>query len=140
MKLLAILVFMIPFALEGQTVASYKQAMENFKKFYNAGHGDRINAMFEDDKSNFKKTRPSWTNAKAAEMLATYGRLESFKFIGVDTVDPNKVYVFQTVFKKKGAKTTSFGLNKNNQLSTFRFDATSDEITRLLQQARVGNK
>lgn len=133
MKFLAILLLMMPLVSMGQTVKSYEQAMEKFKKFYNTGQGDKINAMFEDDQSHFKLTHPLWTNASAAETLNKYGKLESFKFVGVDKVDPNKVYVFQTVFSKKGELTTSLTLNKNNELGTFRFNATSDEITRLLK-------
>ena len=135
MKFLAILLLMMPFVSMGQTVKSYEQAMEKFKKFYNAGQGNKINDMFEDDQSHFKLTHPLWTNAKAAERLNEYGKLESFKFVGVDKTDPNKVYVFQTVFSKKGKQTTSLTLNKNNEIGTFRFDATSDEITRLLKNA-----
>ncbi|MES2330516.1 MAG: hypothetical protein V4539_13015 [Bacteroidota bacterium] len=135
MKFLAILLLIMPFVLMGQTVKSYEQAMEKFKKFYNTGQGDKINAMFADDQSHFKLTHPLWTNARAAERLSEYGKLTSFKFVGVDTVDPNRVYVFQTVFSKKGELTTSLTLHKNNEIGTFRFDATSDEITRLLKKA-----
>ena len=140
MRILAVLMFLLPLAAIGQTVKSYEQAMKKIQKFYNTKQGERINAMFEDDNSHYRSARPLWTNAKAAELLKEYGRLESFKFVGIDTTDPNKVYIFRTVFSKKGAKTTSFTLNKNNQLGTFRFDTTSDEITRLLQNAQTAGR
>ena len=135
MKFLVILMFMTPFALEGQTMKSYQQAMEKFKKFYNAGKGDSINAMFGHEWDEFKSKKPVWTNDRSAGFLNEYGTLQSFKFIGIDTSDPNKVYVFQTVFSKKGVNATSLTLDKNNQLGTFRLITTSDEITHLLKNA-----
>ena len=136
MKFLVILMFMMPFKLAGQTVKSYQQSMEKFKKFYNAGKGDSINAMFGPIRDEFKSMRTLWTNNKAAEFLNEYGTMQSFKFIGIDSTDPNKVYVFKTVFSKKGAKATSLTLDKNNHLGTFRFVTTSDEISRLLMNSQ----
>jgi len=133
MKLLAIVVFLMPLAVAGQTVNSYQQAMEKFKKFYNAGQGDSINAMFGHEWDQMKSTRPLWTNAKAAELLKEAGSLKSFKFIGIDTLDPNRVYVFKTFFSKKGTKTTSLTLDKDNNLGTFRFMTSSEGITQLLK-------
>src|SRR5882724_8519095 len=135
MKLLAIVVFLMPLAVAGQTVNSYQQAMEKFKKFYNAGQGDSINAMFGQEWDETKLTKALWTNAKSAEILKEFGSLKSFKFIGVDTLDPNRVYVFKTFFSKKGAKTTSLTLDKENSLGTFRFITTSDGITQLLRNS-----
>jgi len=135
MKLLAILVLLMPLALAGQTANSYQQAMEKFKKFYNAGQGDSINAMFGHEWDETKSTTAVWTNAKSAELLKEFGSLKSFKFVGVDTLDPNKVYVFKTFFSKKGAKTTSLTLDKDNSLSTFRFITTSEGITQLLRNS-----
>ena len=133
MKFLAILVLLMPLALLGQTPKSHSQAMEKFKKFYNAGQGDSINAMFGHEWDQMKATKPLWTNAKVAELLQEYGSLKSFEFVGVDTLDPNKVYVFKTFFSKVGAKTTSLTLDKDNSLSTFRFITTSEGITQLLR-------
>ena len=135
MKLLAILVLLMPLALAGQTANSYQQAMEKFKKFYNAGQGDSINAMFGHEWDQTKSTTAVWTNAKSAELLKEFGNLKSFKFVGVDTLDPNRVYVFKTFFSKKGAKTTSLTLDKDNSLSTFRFITTSEGITQLLRNS-----
>ena len=125
----------MPLALAGQTANSYQQAMEKFKKFYNAGQGDSINAMFGHEGDETKSTTAVWTNAKSAELLKESGSLKSFKFIGVDTLDPNKVYVFKTFFSKKGAKTTSLTLDKDNSLSTIRFITTSEGITQLLRNS-----
>ena len=48
-----------------------------------------------------KSMKPLWTNAKAAELKKEVGRLRSFKFTGVDTLDPNRVYVFKTFFSRQ---------------------------------------
>jgi len=135
MKLLVMLAFLIPLAVAGQTTNSYQQAMEKFKNFYNTGQGDSINAMFGHEWDEMKLTKALWTNAGAAEYLKEYGTLKSFKFVGVDTLDPNRVYVFKTFFSKKGAKTTSLTLDKDNSLSTFRFITTSEGIMQLLKNA-----
>jgi hypothetical protein len=133
MKLLAILAFLMPLAMTGQTANSYQQAMEKFQKFYNAGQGDSINSMYGHEWDEMKLTRALWTNAKAAELLTEYGKLKSFKFVGVDKSDPNEVHVFQTVFSKKGKSLTSLKLDSDNSLSTFRFITIPDENTRLLK-------
>ena len=71
---------------------------------------------------------------KHALRLKEFGTLKSFKFIGIDTTDPNKVWVFKTLFSKGGVKTTSLTLDKNNRLDTFRFITESDGITELLKK------
>ena len=135
MKYLSILTFLLPFAVAGQTTTDYEHAMEKFQKFYNAGLGDSINAMFKHDQS---ETRPLWTNASNASRLQEIGTLKSFKFIGIDNLDPDKVYVFETYFSKAGTKTTSLTLNKDFSLGTFRFMTRSEGITALQKNYKRG--
>jgi len=130
MKFIAFFFFLIPIALAAQTKSDYAHSMARFQRFYNAGQGDSICAMFE---------RPTdaaflWGNEKAASALDEFGALRSFKFIGIDTLDPDKVYVFKTLFAKAGTKTTSLTLTSNNNLSTFRFITSSEGITQLLKK------
>jgi len=54
----------MPLAVAGQTVNSYQQAMEKFKKFYNAGQGDSINAMFGHEWDETKLTKHSGRTPK----------------------------------------------------------------------------
>lgn len=133
MKLLIILMFLMPFAVDGQISDPYQQTMEKFKRFYNAAQGDSINAMYGQDWAEMKLTKALWTNAKVSELLKEYGKLKSFKFVGVDKEDSNRVHVFQTVFSKKRDNVTSLTLDSENKLSTFRFSTSSNEITRLLK-------
>ncbi|MBL7723871.1 MAG: hypothetical protein JNK27_06965 [Chitinophagaceae bacterium] len=134
MKFIALVIFLLPLAVAGQSKTDYENAMTKFQKFYNAGLGDSINAMFGYSPDDFKPTKPLWTNEGNASALKEFGTLKSFKYIGIDKSDTYDVYVFVTIFSKAGAKTTSLTLNKNYSLGTFRFITTSDGINDLLKK------
>jgi hypothetical protein len=134
MKSFALLAFLLPFTVAAQSKTDYEKAMAKFQKFYNAAQGDSINALFGQGWDEMKKTNPLWTNAKAAEYLKEYGKLKSFRFVGVDKADPNKVHVFQTVFAKAGTRTSSLTLDEDNASGTFRFITTSESINELLRR------
>lgn len=134
MKVFAFLLFLLPVAAVAQTNKNIENAMTKFKRFYNAGQGDSINAMFGHNWDKAKTFKPLWTNEDSQTTLQQYGTLQSFTFIGIDKSDPQKVYVFKTVFTKGGEKTTSLTLDKNNDLATFRFITTSGGISRLLKK------
>jgi hypothetical protein len=134
MKFFALLVVLLPFAVAAQSKTDYENAMAKFQKFFNAAQGDSINAMFGHGWDEMKLTKALWTNDNAAEYLKEYGKLKSFRYVGVDQKDANKVHVFQTVFTKAGIKTTSLALDKDNLLDTFRFITTSESINELLRK------
>jgi hypothetical protein len=131
MKFVVLLVFLLPLVAASQSKTDYENVMAKFQKFYNTGQGDSINAMFGHSWDEMKLTKALWTNAKASEYLKEYGKLKSFKFIGIDESDPNKVYVFETVFSKAGTKTTSLTLDEEHSLGTFRFITSSESISAL---------
>ncbi|MFN8251923.1 MAG: hypothetical protein U0V75_08560 [Ferruginibacter sp.] len=135
MKAIPILLFLLPLFTLGQSRSNQATAnMKLFQQYYNAGQGDSINAMFGYHWDEAKKFKPIWTKKDAAEMLEKFGKLESFRFIGIDQTDPQKVYVFQTIFSRGGEKTTSMTLDEANALSTFRFITESRGITKLLHK------
>ena len=136
MKIFALVIFLLPLAVVGQSKTDYENAMAKFQKFYNAGLGDSINAMFGYRPDDFKPTKPLWTNEANASALEEFGTLKSFKYIGIDKSDTYDVYVFETIFNKVGAKTTSLTLNKNYSLGTFRFITTSEGINELLRKSK----
>lgn len=136
MKRLLFLTFMLPLAVMAQTDSYHESAMKKFQQFYNAGQGDSINAMFGHSWDQAKTIKPLWTNEDVAKMQEEYGTLESFKFIGIDKKDPQKVRVFLTVFSKAGQKTTSCTLDKAHAFSTFRFMTTSNGISKLVRKAK----
>jgi hypothetical protein len=134
MKLLAFLTLFMPTVISAQTPAPYQHTMEKFKQFYNAGQADSINAMFGHEWDEMKLSGPLWTNAQMSELLTEYGKLESFKFLGIITSDNQEIHIYQTSFSKKHDNATGFTLDSGKKLATFRFDTSSDEITRQLKQ------
>jgi hypothetical protein len=136
MKFFALMIFLLPIAVAGQSKTDYENAMAKFQKFYNAGQGDSINAMFGHRPDEIKSSRPLWTNDENISLLEEFGTLQSYRFIGIDKSDPNKVYVFETIFSKAGAKTTSLTLYKDYSVGTFRFITTSESITDLLRKSK----
>jgi len=136
MKFFALVIFLLPIAVAGQSKTDYENAMAKFQKFYNTGQGDSINAMFGHIPDDMKSS-PLWTNDANAVRLKEFGTLKSFKFIGIDKSDPNKVYVFETIFSKAGAKTTSLTLYKDYSVGTFRLITTSESINELLRKSKT---
>lgn len=129
MRIIILLAFLLPVAVAGQTTNDYQQAMKKFRHFYNRQQGDSITAMFG-------HSTTMWTNDQVAGLVREFGTLQSFRFIGIDNTDPEKVYVFETVFSKKGRKTTSLTLGKDYSLGTFRFITTSEGITALARKSK----
>lgn len=134
MKLLTLLVFMLPITLFSQSVNDYEHAMAKFQKYYNEGLGDSLNAMFGYEPNEPKPPTSIWTNQINASALVEYGKLKSFKFIGVDKSDTYDVYVFITNFSKAGQQTTSLTLHKDKSLGTFRFITSSPGIDDLVKK------
>jgi hypothetical protein len=110
--------------------------MLKFQKFYNTAQGDSINAMFGHLPDDMKSSRPLWTNYQTEARLKEFGILKSFKFIGIDNSDPNKVYVFKTIFNKAGTKATSLTLFNDLSVGTFRFITTSESIDNLIRKSK----
>lgn len=137
MKTLAFLAFLLPITVVAQTETDYLQVMAKFQRLYNAGQGDSIHLMFNRAYQSSVANKPMWTNESNANLLQEFGTLKSFSFLGVDETDLDKVRVFQTVFSKAGAKTTSLTLYENRRLGTFRFITTSDGIDDLLKKQKT---
>lgn len=137
MKTLAVLAFLLPITVVAQTKTDYQHAMAKFQRFYNAGQGDSIHAMFKPAVQVTTASRPLWTSESNAAALKQFGTLKSFTFLGIDKTDPSNVYVFQTFFSKAGAKTTSLTLDENFRLGTFRFMTTSEGIDDLLKKRKA---
>lgn len=136
MKTLTLLAFLLPITVFAQTETDYQKAMTKFQQYYNAGQGDSIHAMFQRAHQADNDIAPLWTKESNASLLKEFGTLKSFSFLGIDETDPNKVYVFQTMFSKAGARTTSLTLEENFRLGTFRFITTSAGIDELLKKQK----
>jgi hypothetical protein len=127
MKIYWVLFLFIALASKAQSVKDYESAMKKFQKLYNAGKGDSINAMFWRNPEVHMDDRPLWNDIDIKSWIKEYGFLKSFKFLGVDTTDPENVYVFETKFSKKGTNMTSLTLIGKKQLGTFRFITIPDD-------------
>jgi len=134
MKFFAIVSFLLPMAVAGQSKTDYENIMAKFQNFYNSGKGDSINAMFAHRQNDIKSSRALWTNDGIVSLLEEFGILKSFKYIGIDNSDSNKVHVFETIFSKAGAKTTSLTLYNDYSIGTLRFITTSESINELLRK------
>lgn len=135
MKLLIFPLLLLSLSAMAQPNSPHDAALARFRQFYNAGQGDSINTLFSHNWDQAMTIKPLWTKEDVTKALEEFGTLQSFKFIGIDETDPQKVHVYQTVFSKAGAKTTSCTLDKEYALSTFRFITTSDGISKLVRKA-----
>ena len=133
MKYLVLLFCMSSLVVSAQTKRDYMDAMSRYVTFYNNDQMDSICAMFPKRQSG--KFDCFWAQVQSSRRsLDEYGRITSYKYIGLDTSDLEPVRVFRVVFAKKGVKATSFTLHDDLKFGTFRFDTSSDEIERMLNR------
>jgi hypothetical protein len=136
MKHLLIILLFLPIAGFAQKQADYEQAMSRFVKFYNNNQGDSIKNMWP-PKERGDWMDKMWSKERIESNQKEYGKILSYKYIGIDTEDPNPgLAVFKTQFSVVGWKTTSMTLEKGHYLSTFRFITSSDGIKKLLEQQK----
>jgi len=133
---IVLLLLLLPAMSFAQTKADYEHAAARFKKFYNAGQADSIANMWpESDRKN-----TMWSAPLIADLHKQYGIMISYSWLGKDPEDPNDIAVFKTEFTKAMHKTTSFSLDKNNKLGTFRFITRSSSIDKMLADENTGKK
>ena len=117
-----------------QTKSDYEHALGRFINFYNNKQTDSIVNMWPENER--KDLRRMWTVENMEAELKKYGKITSYKYIGMDNLDPNKVAVFKTEFSVAGSKTTSLNLDKDNYLGTFRLITSSEGIDKLLKETK----
>ena len=105
--------------------------MSQFIRCYNASQDDSVYNLFSD---TTKKYISPERNARTMKSFRdNCGKVLSYKYLGVDSLDPNFVTVFKTKWSIVGDKTTSFTLDKKNKFDTWRFITSSDGIDNLLK-------
>ena len=135
--LLAILIF-LPVTTIAQSQADFEKVMGNFVRFYNQDQTDSICSLFPTEVNG--KARECfwrWAAEKRPDSLSSlkkYGRITSYKYLGVDVTDAEPVHVFEIMFSKAGKKAHSFTLDKAHKYGTFRFITSSDEIEKMLRK------
>lgn len=135
MRTFVFLLLLLPFTVIGQSKNDYQKAMARFQRFYNAGQADSIYVMFKPAYRAATSRDAFWTSEQNSMALKEFGTLESFDFLGVDSID--HVYVFKTLFSKADAKTTGLTLDDDLSLITFRFITTSEEIDNMLKMQKT---
>lgn len=131
MKLSVFAIFLLPLTAAAQSNREYNKTMATFQKFYNAGQGDSINTLFNYSLEKMKAIGAVWTKEKTAGLITELGTMKSFRYIGVDTSDPEKVHVYETFFSKAGKKMTSLTLHENRRIGTFRLITIPDDMNAL---------
>ena len=129
MKYILVICLLVPLLSFAQKKADYEHVMARFARYYNNIQADSINLLDMEGKS-------FWSNKDIKYGQEKYGTILSYKYLGIDTTDPNKVRVFKIKFSKKGPSAISFTLNKTNHTETFRFVTSSDEIERMLKASK----
>ncbi len=134
MRYIVILFITLPLISLGQAPKDYTNVMARFVNYYNEVSADRICSLFPVKKAEvgncfWKSLKPSGEKS----VYDVYGRIENYKYLGVDTTDPEKVAVFKVLFANKGEKAVSFNL-KNQKFGTFRFDTSSGLIEEMLKK------
>lgn len=129
MKKLLLVFLFAPIVAFCQSQKDYERTFARFVKFYNEKQADSIAHMWlgEDGSESM------WNSELVAELHNNYGKLQSYSYLGIDKEDPNPgLAVFKTKFSKAGWKTTSFTIESDGSLGTFRFITSSDGIDKLL--------
>jgi len=126
--LLVLLLF--PFAAFAQSKADCDKAFGEFVKCYNKEDWDGICRVIAPSPNG----RCLWKDA--GDAVKEYGKIIKYQYLGVDTIDPEKVTVYKVTFADKKVKAVSFNfyIEENKRyFGTFRFTTESDEILRMLQ-------
>lgn len=129
--MLSLCLSFIAIAAFSQSKADYEHTMNKFMKFYNHNQADSIRNMFSDSYAKLKDRLMPMD--LLLELKKKYGKMESYKYIGVTPEDT--VTIFKTVFTKH-KQATGILLNKENKMETFRFETTSEEIDSLLKAVK----
>ncbi len=129
MKYLLLIICFYPFVTFSQTKEDYQKVMDRFVTFYNNDQTDSICTIFPGRDCFWAKVNPQLDTKK------DYGKIVSYKYLGVVKNDPEHVTVFKIVSEKKGIKALSFNLHKG-KFGTFRFSTSDDEIKEMLKKAK----
>lgn len=133
MKYLLLAILLLPLAALAQTEKDYEQALKRFISFYNNRQGDSIERMWPPEDNYGDAMNAMWGRDAMDRLHTNYGKIESYKYLGIDKEDPNAgLAVFKTKFSIAGWKTTSLTLEQKKYLGTFRLITSSPGIDKLL--------
>jgi hypothetical protein len=136
MRYAMLLLIALPLISFSQTKTDYDNYMARFVRYYNKGLTDSICTLFPVEAGRNEPCFWKWAESSHdTSSYDDYGKIASYKYLGVDKTDPDNVTVFRVVFANKGVKAISFNL-ENKKFATFRFDTSSDEIEGMLKKTK----
>lgn len=134
---LAVLLFLLPSAVFGQSKADYDHVMSRFVNFFNHDQSDSLCMMYRENKNRKADDHNCmWNPDQLKSFLNYYGELKSFKYMGTepgDHVTLIKIEFNKTVDGRSGYA-IGMTLDKQNNIDIFRFFTTSPYIDSLLRK------
>lgn len=114
----------------GQARGDFDKAMKTFTSNYNNQNDDAINASFSHTWDSFvaEFNKKMWPNGRAADFVKDYGKIRSFKYMGV-TADGVTHY---KLVCDKSTHAFGFTLDQEGKFGTFRFKTYSPEINEMM--------
>ncbi len=115
-----------------QSRSDYDFAMNKFVKAYNAMDTINIVKMWPPEKrAGIAKL---FSGKQLAEDQERFGKILSYKYVGIDSAGTSKATVFKTAFSVAGTRASSFTLNQKNLFSSFNLIDMSPQITKMLKK------
>ncbi len=119
---LSVFFLLLPCFASAQSTADFDAAMGKFVKAYNAKDSSAIGKLWPAERR--KQMERVYSAKQVTELQGKYGKINSCKFVGIDTSEGNKVAVFKSVFSKAGVQATVITLNPENYLTSIRLTIT----------------
>jgi hypothetical protein len=133
MKYLLLILCFVPLLVLAQGRRDYENTVAKFMRYYNKNEVKKICGMFEPE---YRKSSCDMWNQAMPLVKKDYGKMLSYKYLGVDTTDPEQVRVFKVWYTKDTCAMSLTLSGDKKYLGTFRFKTSSDEIERMLKKVK----
>lgn len=117
MKRLLLLAALVPVIALAQN-KDHVYLVDNFVNYYNSRQTNSICTLFPDE--NLTGIKCFWKGASTDGTYDIYGKITSYKYIGVDSSTAMYLTLYKMVFSKKGAMELSFTMNADKKFTAFR--------------------
>jgi hypothetical protein len=117
MKRLLLFAVLMPVVGFAQNNKDHAHLVDDFVDYYNKQQTDRICTLFPDEKLTGIKC--FWNGASTDGTYNIYGKIISYKYIGVDSLSTRNLTQYKMVFSKKGAMEMSFAMSADKKFTVF---------------------
>lgn len=117
MKRLLLLALATPMFAFAQNEQDYARLVDKFVTYYNKQQTDSICTLFPDEKNTGIKC--FWKGASTDGTYDMYGKIISYKYIGIDSSATRNLTQYKMVFSKKGATEMSFAMSADKKFTVF---------------------